>query len=694
VTYVIRLLAVASFAVTFAWAAPAARAAELVLNEYNAVSSSKLLDNDASDPYFCRRPGNGGDWFELVVVADHLDARGYKLIVRNDPTDPLGGESFAMILTDDSLWSDLRSGTIVTVSEDIANNAARYQPAAGRWWINVRASPATDGRLVEVACISPACDPATLDWKVSENEWQLTIEDAAGNVVFGPAGEGVNPASGVSSTEVCKLEEAPTNATSPFSLYNDGSSSSFGAPNRFSGGAGQQDLGALRAVVPFAQLSAVRISEVLSHSDPGVDWIELHNTSAGAIDVGGWYLSDRFDDLERFRIPDGTTIAAGGYLVFDQDELDFGVSSACGDEVILSAAVAGTLTGQRDVAEFGPAATGVSFGPAEGAAEQLLHLSAATPGAPNAPPRVGPVVINEIMYHPTDLPPGSTSAAGEFVELYNAGAATAHLSTTFDSFGEHSWELGGGIAFEFALGQTIAPGGYLVVVDFDPVADAAALAEFRALYSMSGSVPVVGPYEGKLDNFRDRVALLAPDTPEPDGDICGGGPDPYVPNVVVDEVEYTDCGAWPEAADGTGASLQRIVALALGRDPGNWAGDAPATPGARNSGAATSTTLDATTTTTTTPPQPCSSDGECGWPCGRCRESTCDSRCGLPVSTGVKPSVSDSLFVLRSAVALAACAPCVCDVDGDGAVGVRDALRLLKHAVGAPATLTCSSSAS
>jgi spore coat protein CotH len=59
----------------------------LILNEYNAVSSANNLDNNNSDTYWGRIPGNGGDWFELAVTTDHLDVRGWKL----DFTDDVGG---------------------------------------------------------------------------------------------------------------------------------------------------------------------------------------------------------------------------------------------------------------------------------------------------------------------------------------------------------------------------------------------------------------------------------------------------------------------------------------------------------------------------------------------------------------------------------------------------------------------------
>ena len=67
---------------------------DIILNEYNAVGNSDFLnsgnasvDSDggrASDSYFGRIMGNGGDWFELVVITDHLDMRNWKLDIYND----------------------------------------------------------------------------------------------------------------------------------------------------------------------------------------------------------------------------------------------------------------------------------------------------------------------------------------------------------------------------------------------------------------------------------------------------------------------------------------------------------------------------------------------------------------------------------------------------------------------------------
>ncbi|MES2706851.1 MAG: lamin tail domain-containing protein [Verrucomicrobiota bacterium] len=62
----------------------------------------------------------------------------------------------------------------------------------------------------------------------------------------------------------------------------------------------------------------ILVNEVLAHSDPPqVDSIELVNTTAAAIDLSGWFLSDSKSNYRKYRLPPGTSLAAGGYVVFD-----------------------------------------------------------------------------------------------------------------------------------------------------------------------------------------------------------------------------------------------------------------------------------------------------------------------------------------------------------------------------------------
>jgi len=45
------------------------------------------------------------------------------------------------------------------------------------------------------------------------------------------------------------------------------------------------------------------------------DWIELHNPGPSAVNIGGFYLTDNFNDKQKWQIPEGTSIEAARFLV-------------------------------------------------------------------------------------------------------------------------------------------------------------------------------------------------------------------------------------------------------------------------------------------------------------------------------------------------------------------------------------------
>jgi len=122
----------------------------------------------------------------------------------------------------------------------------------------------------------------------------------------------------------------------------------------------------------YLPLTNALINEILSHTDPPLeDAIELYNPSPSLVNIGGWFLSDDAANFKKFRIPDGAELAANGFAVFYEYQLNGGAGSlvpftfdsAHGDQAYLSAADAGgNLTGYRSVVQFGASANGVSFG--------------------------------------------------------------------------------------------------------------------------------------------------------------------------------------------------------------------------------------------------------------------------------------------------------------------------------------------
>jgi hypothetical protein len=224
----------------------------LILNEYNAVRSGGYLKDEGRDVYWGRVADNGGCWFELVATGDHLDMRGW--VLKWDQLLTAPEQHGTITLSSHTLWSNLRSGTIITITESPTSaggldTETSFNPSAGDWWININTlNPAPGaGNLYVASTTSDVPGDGQGQFSVGNSNWQLTILDAEGRVVFGPAGEGINPLSGVGNDEVFKLEEDPSPCIHPFSNYNDGTSSTFGAPNRWSSGTLEQSFAALRA---------------------------------------------------------------------------------------------------------------------------------------------------------------------------------------------------------------------------------------------------------------------------------------------------------------------------------------------------------------------------------------------------------------------------------------------------------------
>jgi hypothetical protein len=349
----------------------------------------------------------------------------------------------------------------------------------------------------------------------------------------------------------------------------------------------------------WRQLTEVAINEVLTHTDlPLEDAIELRNLTGADIDVGGWWLSDDEGALQKYQLPQPTIIPANGFVVIYENVLTndafapipFALSSR-GDEVVLSAWANNALTGYRARVDFGASANGVSFGRhvtsdgrAQFVAQSARTFGADDPGsveefrtglgAANASPRVGPVVISEVMYHPPDLG-ADDNGRDEFIELRNITTAPVPL---FDpNHPTNTWRLRDAVDFNFPPDVTLQPGETLLVVGFDPVNNPTVLAAFRAAYNLASSVPILGPWSGKLANDTDDIELRRPDAPDLDGDA---------PYYLVERVRYTDTAPWPAQADGTGYSLQRLADNEFANDPANWIAEAP-TPGPAASGSDT-----------------------------------------------------------------------------------------------------------
>jgi hypothetical protein len=341
-------------------------------------------------------------------------------------------------------------------------------------------------------------------------------------------------------------------------------------PSAYDGGSpGWDDTGAL------PNPGDVVINEIMSHSH-GIapDWIEFYNSTDKNINIGGWFLSDSDTNVMKYEIAEDTTIDANGYIVFYEDT-NFGHTSidpGClipfalsetGEEVCLSSAQGGALTGYQEVEDFGASENDVSFGRYYKSSTgnfNFVAMESNKPGWVNSYPKVGPIVFSEIMYNPQ-----SGNQNQEYVELYNITDADVNL---FDDY-SNPWKFTDGISFTFPLDANIPAHGLLMVVK-DP-------ATFTSTYgSMPAGVEVLGPYDGRLSNGGEKVEIGK------FGDLDDYGTPCYIR---VERVNYSDgyhpencpggVDLWPTEPDGNGLSLTRIDPNLYANDPNNWLADSP-----------------------------------------------------------------------------------------------------------------------
>lgn len=154
----------------------------------------------------------------------------------------------------------------------------------------------------------------------------------------------------------------------------------------------------LLAAAPVAAQTVV-VNEVMASNaatlaDPDTrafgDWFELYNTSSATVDLGGSYLTDVLSNKTKWRIPDGTTLAPGAFLVVWADDgntagaalhTNFKLSGS-GEAVGLYSATGAVI----DTLTFGPQTTDVSYGRYPDGATARGLFTAPTPGARNRPP--------------------------------------------------------------------------------------------------------------------------------------------------------------------------------------------------------------------------------------------------------------------------------------------------------------------
>lgn len=323
------------------------------------------------------------------------------------------------------------------------------------------------------------------------------------------------------------------------------------------------------------------INEVLAHSHgPAPDWIELHNVSDIPVDIGGWFLSDTEQDLMQYQIAPGTIVEPNGYIVFYEsihfrNPFDPGMRrpfafSKHGEIACLFSGDDPVFPGFLVIQPFGASETGFSFGRYRTSLDtyHFITMSHITPGYANAYPLVGPVVINEIMYHPSE------DSNAQYVELLNISNYAVRL---FHASSMTPWRFvsDSGIDFHFPMDVpvTMEAGEHILLAKNLSSAQHYVIPEEARVFTWDF---------GELSQDGETLQLLRP------GDVDRRGTRHWIE---VDRIQYSNGGQeeefpdgidpWPCEASGSGFSLNRIFPSRYGNDPNNWHATIP-TPGSVN----------------------------------------------------------------------------------------------------------------
>lgn len=179
------------------------------------------------------------------------------------------------------------------------------------------------------------------------------------------------------------------------------------------------------------------INEIMADNDgafvdpdePGAyeDWFEVFNPGAAAVNMSGMYITDNTSNPTKWKVPEGVTIPARGYLVFMADsEATQGPRhtswslSADGEVVAIYGTDGITLI---DSVTFGPQRTDVSYGRATDGAATFSLFVTGTPGTANANPLANNIV-NGAAFTLNPVAPNSIAS------VFATGIANATVAAT------------------------------------------------------------------------------------------------------------------------------------------------------------------------------------------------------------------------------------------------------------------------
>jgi hypothetical protein len=192
---------------------------------------------------------------------------------------------------------------------------------------------------------------------------------------------------------------------------------------------------------PWAETALLRINELLAvnkgnlidpdESDEYPDWFEIYNPGTTAVNMSGMFITDNMYNPTKWKVPEGVTIAAGGYLLFwaDADPEQGGMHTnfqfdSDGEMLALYKADSTTLI---DAVVFPPQIANVSYGRRMDSVNDWTSFDVSTPRAANGMPSTATL----------EVAAGGACTVSTLGSAANAqaGYATASVSSGINPYG-------------------------------------------------------------------------------------------------------------------------------------------------------------------------------------------------------------------------------------------------------------------
>ncbi len=188
-------------------------------------------------------------------------------------------------------------------------------------------------------------------------------------------------------------------------------------------------------------------STVKEETGTYADWFEIYNTTDNDIDLGGLFVTNDLNNLNKYMIPKGeptkTTIKAGGYYVFwcdkqtaiNPNHVDFKLPAEKGDIAIVQ--LRGSENYVIDQVSYSNQGQDIAYGRYPNGTGEFRYLLTPTINAANTTNgsvvAVSGVTINEVLALNTSIVADESGNYSDFIEFYNGTNSAIDLGGLFIS---------------------------------------------------------------------------------------------------------------------------------------------------------------------------------------------------------------------------------------------------------------------